>query len=349
MTWLITSDLHLTDRPEHSYRIEFLAWLRSAAQNEGATAVLILGDISDQKDRHSSVLVNAIDEHIRAIAEVADVHILYGNHDGPSQDRPFWKFLGGVYGGADSFCNVHYYVHGTLADVRIGDTPHKTLRVYMAPWGAENGAIAELNRSPTPRGDIRYVFLHATVSGAVAENGMPLEGSCPAKLAPPGWKGKIYSGDVHVPQVIGDVEYVGSPYHVHYGDGFTPRVIVLDPATGRHHDIEYGDAPRLYTLHLDVDSDALPGRIRAGDRVKIVATANRSILPSDWQTYVKTMRTKVEGLGAEFSTALLENKAPAEKAAPSIRRSDEAIVRTFAATMKYGDDVTEVGVALVKP
>ena len=55
MLTLLTSDLHLTDRPNDAYRWDFLSkWLWGIRFD----SLVILGDLTEEKDCHSSVLVN---------------------------------------------------------------------------------------------------------------------------------------------------------------------------------------------------------------------------------------------------------------------------------------------------
>ena len=335
MSWLITADLHLTDRPEHAYRFKFLEWLHQQAIEERATQIFLLGDITDQKDRHSAWLVQEVVHAIMKLATVCDLHILYGNHDGPSLDRPYWKFLASLR----STRPICYYTKVVHVDSCI-----------MSPWGCENEAVSDVRTAMT--GTIpSFMFMHATVNGAKTENGTVMEGSCPSSFVPKNTRLKVFSGDIHVPQRVGDVEYVGAPYHVHYGDGFEPRVLLLNPNSGKTRDIHWDGAPRLHTLHLSVGSFSLPDRVGNGDRVKIVASTDVALLPADWQSYIQAIRKVIEARGATLTTALLENKVKADalRALAAARRGDDEIVRNFAEHQKYSDQVTTVGVELAKP
>ena len=69
--------------------------------------------------------------------------------------------------------------------------------------------------------------MHATVDGATAETGSAKGMSM--TLLPP--TTRFYSGDVHTPRVVGNVTYVGCPHPVHFGDGFSCRMLLLDKQT----------------------------------------------------------------------------------------------------------------------
>lgn len=332
MTWLITSDLHLTDRPEHAYRLEFLEWLVTEAEKH--TQCFILGDISDQKDRHSGVLVNAIAYQINRLASRIPVHILYGNHDGPSPDRAFWQFL-------ELIPDVYYYRGATAQLIDKFD-------VIFSPWGTEiDGIQLAIKAKITGKG---MMFMHATVNGAEVENGTKLQGGCPSNFVPNHLKNylKVFSGDVHVPQIVGDVEYVGSPYHVHYGDSFRPRVAAIDPLTWVRSDTSFKGGPRLRTLRVRWNVE-IPFKHQEGDRYKIIVQAEEEVLPQDWHAFVKTTRAQLETIGGTLHGITLErHRTDGTVAAPSLRRSDESIVRTYSERQKYNEETTTEGLRLLK-
>lgn len=210
MKLLLTSDLHLTDAPRDEYRWVFFPWLKKAVQENEADALWILGDLTDAKDYHSSRLVNRV---VSALQEFRlPVFVVRGNHDGLDPDCPYFLFL-------NSLRNVTFFVQ-PIRDHGFLIIPHSKNEEDFPPT--------------IPSDDV--VFMHATFSGAVADNGQTLSG-VPAEVLNR-YKGKkVFSGDVHVPQTMGNLTYVGSPYHVHFGDKFDPRVLLLDTNNGRTRSI----------------------------------------------------------------------------------------------------------------
>lgn len=336
MNWLLASDLHLTTRPDHEYRWEFMDWLADQAIEHDARAVFLLGDLSDAKDNHSAVMVNRVVHAISKLSRICPVHIMYGNHDGPSPDRAYWKFL-------SELSNVSYYVENVGFDLCVAKGIH--VKVLLSPWGTEAEAIAAAQTAPPD-----YMFMHASVDGVKVENGQVLQGGTPAKFLPPGAKTKVWSGDIHLSQVVGDVEYVGAPYQCHYGDGFPGRIIKLDPAKRTHESICWGKGPTLHSLKLSADHPpSIPQRVKAGDRVKIAAQATASIMPSDWHEWVRGVKKLIEEAGATYVAASLTRaQATRETRGPSARRSDESIVRSYASTQEYDEATVAVGVELIK-
>ena len=84
------------------------------------------------------------------------------------------------------------------------------------------------------------------------------------------FSGQVISGDIHVPQTIGPVTYVGSPYSVRFNDSFEGRGLAIDSKGGfqtwhtkiagrRTLDItnvEEIDAPAGYQVKVRVHTDA---------------------------------------------------------------------------------------------
>lgn len=342
MSWLIASDLHLTIKPEHEYRWRFMEWLADQANCDDVTAVLLLGDISDAKDFHSALMVNRT---VTAISELTvfrrkPVHILFGNHDGPSQDRPFWKFLEQVQ-------DVHYH---TKLDVAHLPAKGRAVPCLMSPWGTEGAAIVELQHPEAI--PVVFAFMHASVDGVTVENGTVLPGHVPNKFLPRGKKVKVWSGDIHLAQKIGDVEYVGAPYHCRFGDNFKGRVIKQDPHKPfEYEELHFDGSPSLHTLKVAATNASLPEYLKPGDRIKLTVQSDRPFLPGEWREHVKAVRAQCEERGVELVAAALERPVVKTDSyqAPSGRRSDEAIVRTYAQQQNYDPATTEIGVGLVKP
>lgn len=231
MSCLITADIHMTTLPRDEYRWGLLPWLAKTAQDHKVHSVLILGDLVVEKDNHPSVLVNRLVNGICDIAQVADVYILKGNHDYLDADHPFFAFLRVAR-------NVEYIAKPrqmTLTFPGYTGTPEQIRREKaQGKISLTSTPVIFLPATPRPLEDWRgidfshfdYAFAHATFDGAVAENGVKLDG-IPTSI----FKNtsiKVISGDIHVPQKLTNkIEYVGAPYRVHFGDTYEPRVMLL--------------------------------------------------------------------------------------------------------------------------
>jgi hypothetical protein len=252
MRTIVTADLHLTARQQDAYRWDFLnKWLWEQDFNN----LVILGDLTDEKDCHSSRLVNRIIDELTALArEGISIHLLKGNHDYIEAERPFFAFL-------SHFSNCSYYSETCLVEIgnaRWAFFPHSR----EAGWG-------DLPRLKSV--GIDFIGCHQIFSGALSASGISLSGFDAGDLR---GVGRVWSGDVHVPQRVGVVEYVGAPYPVHFGDVFTPRVVLLDGEECR--DLYPAHVQKLVLRITDPGQVEEDASWKPGDHVKIELSLSRA-------------------------------------------------------------------------
>lgn len=203
---ILTADLHLDDNPVNEYRWQVFDHLAGLAREEGDTMIAILGDLTDRKDRHSSLLVNRVVKSLRTLVDLGnDVTVLMGNHDKPLTGVPFWQFLDKMESRQLRFITEPIILGGDLY-LPYADNPAQE-------W--TNVKLAGHNT----------IFMHQTVTGALGNNGIKLENR---KMVLFPKTAKVYSGDIHTPQVVGRVTYVGAPHPVAFGDDYTCRMLILD-------------------------------------------------------------------------------------------------------------------------
>lgn len=209
---LITTDLHLTSNPRDAYRWGLFPWLEEQIRKYKIKTLLILGDLTDAKDYHDSTLVNQIVFTLKALSDlesIEEVVILKGNHDYLKDGHAFFDFLNTF----DRIKFVSNFYSDLTPDLAALYLPHT--KTPDQDWKKFDFSMYDL------------IFMHQTLNGAVASNGQKMQGELTAaKLVSP--LIQIYSGDIHVPQDIGKVRYIGSPYPVHFGDHYEPRCLLLD-------------------------------------------------------------------------------------------------------------------------
>ena len=208
MAFLISSDLHLTDAPLDSYRFRIFDFLANC-MDYGPNELIILGDLTDRKDEHSAELVNRIVGELKYLAAFCPIKILCGNHDYINPENPFFGFLSDIP-------NIIFITQATI-DGKNLYLPHS--RSFLKEYETFLNNLNKFN----------YVFMHQTLGGSRASNGFKMEGIPPSLFKKVGKH--VYSGDIHVPQTMGKVTYVGSPYPVRFGDDFEPRVLFVNNGT----------------------------------------------------------------------------------------------------------------------
>lgn len=214
MNALIISDLHLTENIHEEYRWSVFSTVREYLKQHKIPDLFILGDLLDKKDRHPAELVNHLINELVECSKIAHVTILKGNHDYLKPEHPFLDFL-------------NYIDYITWID-----QPRLILE--------DNDKILWLPHSRTPEVDwkdleyydLNFIFMHQSVIGCKVSNMFEMNHGLNLKWLTSRTTAKIYSGDIHVPQDIDVLTYIGTPHPVSFGDHYQPRMLHLK---GRTH------------------------------------------------------------------------------------------------------------------
>lgn len=289
---LLASDLHLTANPDHEYRWSLFPWLANECACEKVKTLLILGDLTDAKDYHPAALPNRIvrefvklrEEVMRRTELEFEIYILMGNHDYLKGGAAFFEFLNAVPG-------LHFIAKPTESDFE------GKLSLFLPHTKNPAQDWAKMDFS-----HYQYLFMHQTIKGAVASNGEEMDGEALPDL---GSAGKIYSGDIHVPQVIGPIEYVGSPYHVHFGDDFKPRCVLLD-RRGNPCDLHM-KSPRRVSVKVESLADLRRLKLERGDQVKLTICVDEA-QKGEWPYLRRRALELLEGV--DVQSTKLEVRRP---------------------------------------
>jgi len=198
-TFLI-ADLHLTTNPLDDYKWDFFGWLISHIEHQKIEVLNILGDLTEKKDNHSSLLVNKLTSYLELLlyAGVKQIRILKGNHDFVNEDTPFFEFL-----------NVS-------PKIRFITTPTRIDKEFFYPYTTEY----DLQKYANEINKCKVLYMHTQVQGTKLLQGKVLEDG----ITQEDFKGihvaQIYSGHIHyfTPTKNDILTYIGSPYPVYFGD-----------------------------------------------------------------------------------------------------------------------------------
>lgn len=339
MTVLITADIHQTYKSSERYRWGLIPWLAKEARESNVNHVLILGDLTVAKDNHSAHLVNQIVNQIAELAKVVHVIVLKGNHDFIDSDCPFFGFLSEVDG-------IEFISNPTLINLPIdmGLSSCLFLPAVRDPSEWEIGIQGKMLVELEPD----YIFCHATFDGALSENGTQMRGfplSCLPKAR------KIWAGDIHVPQKIGPVEYVGAPYHTRFGDQYEPRVVYVDE-NGRALSLRY-PAPYKFVLlveSLDELEQALM-KTDPADQIKVRMRVKRSDIPA-WPKLRGEIVEMVKKFECELHGCemLAGNPQSGPETTAQVDRMADPVemVERYATAEKIEKKSRQIGIALIK-
>lgn len=210
MPALVTADLHLHASSKEAYRFAAMEHIAELIEKYKCDSLIILGDLTHAKNFHSDVLVNDVVDLLYNFSCLCPVYILQGNHDYVTEDCPFFHFV-------RRLAKVRWFNQPAMADVegigRCSFLPHT--RDWKKTWAGVMDFWYEAE----------WIFAHNTFDGAVTETGKRMRG-IPTNIFPKDVP--VISGDIHKPQQLDCVTYVGSPYLIRYGDDFDPRVLLVD-------------------------------------------------------------------------------------------------------------------------
>jgi hypothetical protein len=325
MTHLFVGDLHLTDNSRDAYRFKIFDWIKKQQVKHNVKATFLAGDLTDAKDRHSSVTVNGVCNGLTKL--VPPVYICCGNHDYRDRRSPYFDFLNHIHG--VTFCT----------------TPTVALGVAVIPHSRTQAAfcdhVAEVREKV-----IDTFLVHQTFDGAIAETGARLTGllASPIEVLKP--KGGILAGDVHRPQRQGIVTYIGCPYHVRFGDNYEPRVLLV--SKGGRRDLSF-NAPRKFSLTITDPKDLYRNEcLYVGDYIKITLSLTRDELVN-WKSnkaealsICKELGLEVFGIKFEIVGRQIENKA---KVLPT--HNPLMILDNFCKNEKVPATIKEVGIKIL--
>lgn len=327
MTWLLTADLHLSDRPRDDYRFGLFPWLARQQQKHATTATFILGDLTDKKDNHSAALVNRITSELLQLKP--PIYILKGNHDYVRIDNPFFEFLNYVDG--IEFISEPAFIKS----LGVAFLPHQPDQASF------DRACGVIPAKPTA------IMLHECVEGAIAETGSRLTGISTSLVAAKSPR-LCVAGDIHKPQVVNCVTYVGAPYHVRFGDDFEPRVLLVK--NGHEQDLSY-PCLRKWSLRIhDADQISNDEKLSKGDHVKVVIEMTKEEV-TEWGAHKQRALDACRERGLEVFGVTLEVLASATKDQPKLEpsktRRPEDIVTAFSKAEGLAANIRNAGLEIL--
>jgi hypothetical protein len=251
------------------------------------------------------------------------VWILRGNHDYVDIQNPFFRFLQCVEG--ISWINDPYEYQKELY------LPHTT------NWKRDWGSLDFSDRD--------WIFAHNTFEGADVGHGRKLSG-IPTKVFP---DDNVISGDVHIPQKLGSVEYVGAPYTVDFGDDYAGRVMLLNKH-GECKSIPLSMPQKKLVEASDLKELNKAKQVKPGDIVKV-----RWFLSPDQQARWPEIQTSIRQWSEKHGYVLhtvqpvLEGqRLTGEKAKRKINtRSDTQLLESYAKQRGVDQRTLKTGLTLM--
>lgn len=307
---LLTADLHLTSKLQDEARWSVFDDLRRLVRP--GDRIAILGDLTDEKDRHDSILVNRIIKELESLEKETGAHpiVLCGNHDYALAGKPFFRFIPGF-----------------IAKPRVLEVAG--LSVFLLPH-VDHPAV---EWAKFPKRDYDAVFIHQAIEGA--DEISAGKGITPKELRRL-FSAPIFAGDVHRPQQPAEgITYVGAPYPIRFGDHWEPRFLRLTKTSSGLQVKSIARPKVVKKVKMRVSSlaeyrQALKG-LASGDQARVVFTIE-SERASRWPKIKRKVDRLAKKAGVEvFGVELLVHKTEAEKekAQSLSRRSPADLVRQY--------------------
>lgn len=324
---LVTSDWHLDENPDNAYRWDIFDHLQEWLKTSNDKLIIHCGDLTDRKDRHSAELVNALVVNFQELVEAgAVVYVLMGNHDKPLNGTPYWSFLSAL---------SEYITFVT--------TPQQLKKSAIALLPYSDDPATEWAKIDFTR--LRAAFMHQTVTGATGNNGIVLQNehmpTFPKSL-------KVWSGDIHTPQKVGLVQYIGSPHPVAFGDDYPCRMLDIDPDTLKATVIELFPLQKLM-LRLNEVEELDQVDCQPGDQAKVIVRldVNQLDLWPAMQDRIKAWANEREvqlfSIEADINGTLTQDVD-----SPELDSDPQYILRLFADAENIDDRMFKVGAGLLK-
>lgn len=334
MKALVIADLHLSAKSRDDYRFTAMGVVAELLEKHKVDALIILGDLTEEKDYHPATLVNDVVEVIHSFAQFCDVYVLRGNHDYTRADFPFFRFLRRLK-------RVRWINAVTLAQIK--DTaclflPHT--RDYKKDWA----------KLPSQLEEIDWIFAHNTFEGSVTEHGKKLSG-IPTEFFD---DFHVISGDIHTPQDVGPITYVGSPYTVDFGDSFDPRALLIT-GTGKtrtHQSIPL-PGPQKRLIEITTSEVGWLHELDAFNKGDIVKA--RVTLKANEQDKWFAIRDKIKRELQELDvTVHLVQPVTTARTKTSVKleqvktKSDERVVQEYGEVTKVPEATLKAGLGFLK-
>lgn len=293
--------------------------------------LFVLGDLTHYKDEHSARLVNRLTNEIESLSHRVQIFILKGNHDYVDPACPFFHFLRFIP-------NVVYINETEYLEVegkRVLAVPHQPN--WLATW--------EPLRMEREEAD--FVLLHQCFEGAKNEQGMAMEGPTPETFKHCKTGCVVLAGDIHTPQRLGQLIYVGAPHPINFGDDYLNRVLWYG-----QDGLKQVIYPAIRKLRLDVsDLKTLEAfKFENGDQVKIVAELGREEFATWPQTRDAMLALCAQAAVRVGGIELTEKKVDPKQVRKATERMSSKpvdVVRLFADHHDVDDETLEVGIHLV--
>lgn len=250
---LVVGDPHLTMNPQDEYRWKlFDSFIPYLIKKKGVKPnyLIILGDLTDKKDRHDAHIVTRLCRVMTNLAALLEVHIIKGNHDYADPEFPFFAFLNMFRSNIYFYSDPYYW------------NDEKTLLLPHSLDPKKDWRMTKLSRQHSD-----YIFMHQTVFGSITSSGYKMKEGIKKKFFDNFPESEIISGDIHKPQQCGNVRYIGTPYPINFDDHHENKILHIHD--GEIDEIDTTHLMRRRTIRIKFIRELKDIELKRGTQVKV--------------------------------------------------------------------------------
>lgn len=222
---ILCADLHIQDGLYCQVGLDFLDYLQTYASDNDINKIVFLGDLLDKASRVHNEMFIPFFKKIDELKENGfEMWFILGNHD-----------ITSTLTNSSLLEVFEKYGHlvNSIQTYEIGN-----YTINMCPYTKDENLV------PTVNAD--YLFTHLNISGFIM-TGTRVSGEEQQAFPVSMFSNyrKVYTGHYHKRQEIGNIQYIGSPYQLNFGDAgdFNRGFDVFDADTGEEKFIRYTNAP----------------------------------------------------------------------------------------------------------
>lgn len=306
---LATADWHLSDRPEHEYRWDIFDYIIKQAKDWRPSGIVIAGDITDKKDNHSNAFVVRLLDRFNELTmrTGCNISMIAGNHDAIGNGEPLIEAISRALNGVKLYRTATMSI--ALRNFKVGFLPHGQ------PFNAELFA------------ECRAVFMHEHYRGATTPEGHVIPGGV-KRPRRPSKRTRMFAGDIHNPQKVGNVQYLGAPHPVRFGDDFVPGLWRIGP---RLAEFTPRDTVRFIQCRATTVKRLKTIDVKRGDRLRVHANMKRLATQEAFEAFADRAHRWAEERGIVIDIKATKTAVAMPSSAPRVSEQDiEAVMLRWA-------------------
>ncbi len=231
MKVILTADLHIQDGIYVNICLDYIDYLSTYAQNNNINTIMFLGDILHKANKMKYDTFVPLFKKLEELKQNGfRLYFILGNHDIYTMER-------------DSLIETFSPFGIVIKDKEI--ITIDGVDICLCSYTSDQTLV------PTVGAD--YLFTHLSIADFSFDNDMEVKDKSSFKPELFDNYKKVFTGHFHKRQEKHNIEYVGSPYQLSYGEaGDTNKgFVVFEPSTGNEEFVKYENAPKYAVLSYE--------------------------------------------------------------------------------------------------